>query len=105
MILVVWSLFLGFACLGLWEKYIGNPGSGELESSMGVYFIRFVISFLLLSSQIFNHSMQNYLKQGSLKYPCSPSFRTFGPFVNGELPVLDSFDSEAGMVSSTRAEL
>lgn len=55
------------ACLPLWKKYIGNPGSEELESRMGFCFTCFVISFLLLSSQIFNHPMQNYLKQGTLK--------------------------------------
>jgi len=51
-----------FACLDLRKKYIGNPGSGESESRMGFYFICFVISFLLLSSQISNHFMQNYLE-------------------------------------------
>lgn len=50
------------ACLDIWENYVGNPGSGGLESRMGFYFICFVISFVFLSSQTFNNSMQNYLK-------------------------------------------
>lgn len=51
------------ACLDVWEKYVGNPGSGELESRMEFCFICFVISFVFLSSQTFNHSTQNYLKE------------------------------------------
>lgn len=67
-------------CLDTWKKYPCNPEGGELASSMGFYFICFVISFLL-SSSIFSNSKVNFHIREILKYLSACSSELFSLFL------------------------